>query len=224
MKWKTWKDELFADKLLSLIYHKIKAYDKRILKLKYNLKIAIAKGKTRRQKRIVRRLVRKYKAKENLNKAIDEIAEIKFSAVTFTFEKIKYGGKTIRKDGAIVFQYFNPAIAIHEMKHGFQYLNGQLVPGGNNHDPRYYDLNDEVEAYIRQYYFDPSSLPEPVSGVEDITTDYVKNLKDKVNGGFPYAKLPSKILNLPYYPRVKSNNDLFFPVYHQKINIIKLTR
>ena len=220
----TWKDELFADKLLSLIYHKIKAYDKRILELKYNLKIAIAKGKTRMQKRIARRLVRTYKAKENLNNATDEIAEIKFSSVTFTFEKIKYGGKTIKKDGVIVFQYFNPAIAIHEMKHGFQYLNGQLVPGSNSSQPRYYDLNDEVEAYIRQYYIDSNSLPEPVSSVENITTDYVKNIKNKVHGTFPYADLPSKILNLPYYPRVKSNNDLFFPVYHQKINIIKLTR
>jgi hypothetical protein len=82
----------------------------------------------------------------------------------FHFELIDKNATTAKtymdKEGVINMQYYEgeDAIAIHEANHGYQYFTGRqkYTKAGTE----FTDIHDEVRAYRRQYFFEPSSVTD----------------------------------------------------------------
>lgn len=111
-----------------------------------------------------------------------------------------------KKDKAVVFNIASGAASKfaslgHEFKHGFQFLEGKL--SFNNQNPpgpgQLYDLEDEEEAYKRQYALSPKTtltqinenqVIYKVTNMEEIHYNVVREI-DRKNGKEGYLGLPS---------------------------------
>jgi hypothetical protein len=120
---------------------------------------------------------------QNVHKAQEEIDEMGAAEQQFRFQQSDraYGYTSYDKDGTTVINYLdNIANTVHELKHAHQNLKGQItgVPGSDKAE--HVDLTDEVQAYIRQFCFNPFSMPTSTDGsaqqVDDITIYWVKGV------------------------------------------------
>jgi len=151
-----------------------------------------AKGKTDKANEY-RELANEAKAgASSMQAAQDELREIGDintpQAFTFQHTYSNLNPTLMDNTGTIVIHWATAANAIHELKHAYQHLVGkvELFP---RQDPKigydqYTDLYDEVEAYRREYFFDPTSITAisksyPITTYKDITTDNVKSFSIK---------------------------------------------
>lgn len=111
-----------------------------------------------------------------------------------------------KKDKAVVFNIASGAASKfasmgHEFKHGFQFLEGKLSFSNSNPPSagQLYDLEDEEEAYKRQYGLSPSTtltqindnqVIYKVTNMEEIHYNVVREI-DKKRGNDGYGGLPS---------------------------------
>jgi len=103
-------------------------------------------------------------------------------------------GRTTYDDGVIVLHYDgNMSMLAHEFKHGHQFINGEIsfepngIMGG-----WLFDINDEVDAYRRQWAFDPNSTSTYFpNGYKDINPNNVRLIRNQ-DGTLKYAMLPSE--------------------------------
>lgn len=82
--------------------------------------------------------------------------------------------------GKVDIHYDSFAQLVHETTHGIQIENGQVAIVNGNLD--FYDLNDESQAFMAQYAFEPASVKSIVSNREitslrDITDHWVYNIR-----------------------------------------------
>ncbi|MCG9880147.1 MAG: hypothetical protein MH472_06060 [Bacteroidia bacterium] len=135
-----------------------------------------------------------YKGKIQMQNAISEIDELEKSSKIFTFNEIQPGTNeqaqlTFESNGTTIINYYRGSFEnlAHETKHGYQIHTGQIegVPGTNK--TLYDDLTDEKEAYIRQYFISPFSLPDnpsiKVTYSTDISTTLIEGMESINNNG-----------------------------------------
>ncbi len=129
-----------------------------------------------------------------LTKAISELGTLQSSHQLYMLEQttneVHNTYYNSDKD-AVVIQYSDDALFLHEAKHAYQYETGDLNFKKNGDIGLLYDLTDEVEAYKRQYAWDPNS----VQGVtySQIDTKWVSNIKSH-DGNLVYANFPVESL------------------------------
>jgi hypothetical protein len=102
----------------------------------------------------------KYAEKVNslaeVKNAISEYAIIKSSPVVITFESDNQPRTLKTSDGNLTVRWSDWAEMAHELKHVFQYLNGQNNFNPNGTAGPLYDVTDEVEAFRREYALMPT--------------------------------------------------------------------
>jgi RHS repeat-associated protein len=91
------------------------------------------------------------------NASLTEIAEMEKSSTLFI---LKAGSSTLGQDGetyydinkkAVVMEYVDIASLAHELKHGHQFINGEISFNQINGKQGYlHDAQDEIDAYYRQ--------------------------------------------------------------------------
>jgi hypothetical protein len=111
------------------------------------------------------------------------------------------------ESGVVVMEFGSMYHKVHELKHGFQHLTGEveLIPGAMG--GKYVDATDEQAAYQRQYYFNPVSVrrlnydtPLIITRASDISVDFVLSLYRISNTGsviYEYKGLSRESKNKP---------------------------
>lgn len=67
---------------------------------------------------------------------------------------------------SIVFKVLGPETFIHESTHGFQFENGSLAYDKHGRGATGCDVQDEIDAYKAEYYYDPDAVARLRSTVE----------------------------------------------------------
>jgi hypothetical protein len=72
----------------------------------------------------------------------------------------------------------------HEIKHAFQFSQRDLVPSfdkGRKTTSKFFQdqYKNERDAYIRQFYISPESMPFKVNSYRDVNSNYLKQFKTK---------------------------------------------
>ncbi len=144
---------------------------------------------------------------KELSDATKEIEEMKKSPQLFRIRESHRGETFAKKDGSIQMNYMfdNMKALSHELKHGHQYLKGEMsFYEKGKKKGILYDINDEVAAYKRGYALEPTSNPMSI-----ITADKVRALKD-IDGKETYKNLPSDERNIRTYEGPCSPKEIFF--------------
>jgi|GEM_PF-1129353 len=115
-----------------------------------------------------------------------------------------------KKDDIIKIQGPNDAIHVHEIKHvslslssekGLQFnKDGYLQPTTSS------GLQDEIAAYLSQYYYEPSSLPASISTPSKINLENLGNLRDG-KGELIYRKINTRYWNSQNQNKINKANE-----------------
>ena len=132
-----------------------------------------------------------------LQKVSGEINEMRVADDIFTFNKTKSGngGNTSIDDkGIITMNYSNFYDLVHETKHGYQFLIGDIsfAQTGIKGSGALYDITDENQAFKRGFAFGDKGHFKNFS---DITDNNIRNLQNPKTGIFHYLDLPNAALN-----------------------------
>jgi hypothetical protein len=160
-KWKDRSDEKQASSLNSKLESRKGELNREADKLTKRGDRLASKGKEKRANEKYLAAAEARKGAMAMEKAQSEIAEMGSSQTEFTF-KFNLGANSHStykdKDGTIVIEYGSNATAIHELTHAHQHIDGQVEFVAGTKGGLYIDLTDEQNAYVRQYFFDPSSF------------------------------------------------------------------
>ena len=128
---------------------------------------AIDNGNWRKESRLNKKLNESAASKNEMRDLQAELFEMGTTTEeVFTFNQETEGtGLTYRSTtdiingkGVIVLEANTDALRIHEAKHGFQILKGEIkANGGKKQNVAY--IRHEVEAYRRQHAFAPNTIP-----------------------------------------------------------------
>lgn len=125
-------------------------------------------------------------AMNELQNALVEIKEMKKSSIVYRIKKWNYNGKTIKENGEI-HMYWNGkdrGQLAHELKHGFQYFNGEVNFDEAGEAGDAVDINDETDAYRREIAYSPGRTlvydeedgSETILSYSNLTNDMVRKL------------------------------------------------
>jgi len=104
----------------------------------------------------------------------------------------------MENDGTVVVEYRDNASASHELVHAYQHLTGEVELAPGTRGAYYVDIRDEINAYKRQYFVNPNSMPIGmfVSSVSDINSSSVRS----IGNGKLYGHLSESVRNHPDFP------------------------
>ncbi len=200
--WKTKDDEKLVKKIDSRLEKREAQLTKKAEKLE-------AKSESLLKSNPALAAEKKAKAKEaregasDLNSARGELKEMGEDATVFTFidNGTEPAGRTsMNEAGEIEMRYGSPSQALHEAKHGFQHLNGDVKCIRGTGGALNVDIFDEVNSYRRQYFYNPNSVQEVMPTVKtskDITPENVRNINYNNNGRPEYPYRDEKISDTP---------------------------
>lgn len=138
---------------------------------------------------------------EELELAIKEIEEMGADTEQkFAFEKVssKVAHTYRRDDGVIVMEYTDDAVRVHELHHGYEIMKGSLIALSDGQSN--VTLGNEQRAYMRQFWYSPSSVTSlnskngKIESVTDISQSWVKGLRILESDGMNY-RTPYSLLN-----------------------------
>jgi hypothetical protein len=168
----------------------IEQLDKQISELGTKIDARGSKGATKAQTNELERLISK---KTGFKKTQREIKAMEESSTTYNIVTVsgREGETSYNPETKAIDIVTNGSIGItvHELKHGYQFETGEISFLSGGASGNLADIGDEVEAYKRQYLFDPGSID-----MDAIVPANVRLLKDS-KGRQPYLNLPSERLS-----------------------------
>ncbi len=145
-----------------------------------------------------------------LNYALTAMNRLEQSDRVFQLKKVDNDEDietTYDKDSKrLVIAYNNTATFVHEVIHGDQFENGDVIYNENTGLGLGTDLADEVMAFKAQYSYDPETLG--VSSQRQITSNWILNTFQKYDD---HAKIPLNI---------NSTKSDFIRAYPNKFNLV----
>ena len=150
-----------------------------------------------------------------MNNALHEIGLMEKSEVLFVARHnifSRSNRKTIATSPTkVIINFGDKNSQIHEYKHAFQFLKGELSFDGNhNKDGELYDITDEEQAYQRDYAFNPNH--------KDYRNSTRIENHNSLNGSLirlatgKYGTLPNNNFDLDNYSRkILSPNEIVVP-------------
>lgn len=187
-KWKEPKDAAMAERLNNKLEIKKNRYKKRADKFEEK---ALGEKNFTKAFDLLGKSIEAREGEKQMAMAQSHLAAIGEPLINqeYTFKKDLDPNKNVSNtymdaNGTIVMEYSGDANAIHEIKHGFQQLVGEVEYLKGTDLAAYTDLYDEVAAYKMQYFFDPFSVsrlttnPNTIEIVNSnsITPAYVESL------------------------------------------------
>jgi len=201
-KFKTSNDSKIASQLKSLFASFENYFERKMRKHEAKAEKLETTGRERRAARQNKKALEAREGRDEMIKAQEELYSIENSDTEFTFRKNENDGSNcytyMENDGTVVVEYRDNASASHELVHAYQHLTGEVELAPGTRGAYYVDIRDEINAYKRQYFVNPNSMPIGmfVSSVSDINSSSVRS----IGNGKLYGHLSESVRNHPDFP------------------------